>query len=218
MGALHLADRPAFGLSGGERRRVHIARALAVSSDVLLLDEPFAGLDAETRASLLEDSVSALRSDARCVMIVVHDRAEAWALADRLLILIDGRLVAAGPPAELLDNPPDLSVARFLGYDGELRYGDEVLLTRPSHVSLDADGGLQATVTRAVGVEDGFRLELQLEHGKVYAVAPLPAPRVGDRVCLNLCGGARFRSGAGSTRPAGEPLVRAPRAVRRALS
>ncbi len=192
MSAEHLADRPAPTLSGGERRRVHIARALAVRPDVLLLDEPFAGLDAETRAGLLEDSISVLRSTARAALIVVHDRAEAWALADRLLILIDGSLVAAGPPAALLDHPPDRIVARFLGYDGELRDRDEVLLTRPAHVKLDPDGPRRAMVARAIGVEDGYRLELELDQGRVYTVAPLPAPRVGEEVRVKIEGGARF--------------------------
>ena len=63
MGAEHLRQRPAGALSGGERRRVHLARAIAVQPDILMLDEPFAGLDAETRASLLEDAASALRSE-----------------------------------------------------------------------------------------------------------------------------------------------------------
>ena len=62
---------------------MHLARALAVAPDVLLLDEPFAGLDIGVRARLLQDSVSVLRSPARATLVVVHDRAEAWALADR---------------------------------------------------------------------------------------------------------------------------------------
>jgi ABC-type sulfate/molybdate transport systems ATPase subunit len=193
IGASHLAQRQATELSGGERRRVHLARVLAVEPDVLMLDEPFAGLDAEVRASLLEDALSALRSETRATLVVVHDRAEAWALADRLLILIDGELVAEGPPRQLLEHPPTPVVARFLGYDGELRDGDETVLTRPAHVTLDPGGPRSARVTRAVALEDGARLELELDDGRLYAVAPLPAPRVGDVVRVRIHGGARFR-------------------------
>ncbi|HYZ80435.1 MAG TPA: ABC transporter ATP-binding protein [Solirubrobacteraceae bacterium] len=193
IGAAHLAQRAAPTLSGGERRRVHLARAIAVDPEILMLDEPFAGLDAEVRASLLEDALSALRSEARATLVVVHDRAEAWALADRLLILIDGRLVADGTPRDLLERPPSPGVARFLGYDGCIRDGDtHTLLTRPPHVILDPAGGHEATVTRATATEDGFRLELALADGRLYAAAPLPAPRVGDIVRVRIEGGARF--------------------------
>jgi ABC-type sulfate/molybdate transport systems ATPase subunit len=192
IGADHLARRRAATLSGGERRRVHLARAIAVRPDVLMLDEPFAGLDAEVRANLLEDALSALRSSTRATLVVVHDRAEAWALADRLLILIDGRLVASGPPRDLLERPPSVGVARFLGYDGSLEDGRELVLTRPPHVALDPAGPLEARVTRAVPLEDGVRVELELDDGRVYAVAPLPAPRPGDAVRIRIVGGARF--------------------------
>ncbi|MFZ1996473.1 MAG: ATP-binding cassette domain-containing protein, partial [Solirubrobacteraceae bacterium] len=188
----NLAGRQATTLSGGERRRVHLARVLAVQPDILLLDEPFAGLDAEVRASLLQDALSALRSDTRATVVVVHDRAEAWALADRLLVLIDGRLVADGTPRELLEDPPSPGVARFLGYDGFIGEGGETVLTRPPHVVLDPAGRLEATVTRATALEDGFRLELTLETGRLYAVAGLPAPRVGDSVRVRIDGGVRF--------------------------
>ncbi len=202
IAAEHLAARPAATLSGGERRRVHLARAIALRPDVLLLDEPFAGLDAEVRASLLEDALSALRSSTRATLVVVHDRAEAWALADRLLILIDGRLVASGPPRELLERPPSLEVARFLGFDGRLDDGQEVILTRPAHVALDPAGPLDARVTRAIPLEDGVRLELELEHGSLYTVASLPAPKPGERVRVRLEGGARFPA-----RELGTPLA-----------
>jgi len=198
MGAAHLARRPAATLSGGERRRVHLARVMAVEPDVLLLDEPFAGLDAEVRATLLEDALSALRSEIRATLVVVHDRAEAWALADRLLILIGGRLVADGPPRELLEHPPSPTVARFLGYDGAISDGAETVMTRPPHVVLDPGGPLEATVTRATALEDGFRLELTLDGGKLYAVAALPAPRIGDTVRVRLDGGVRFPAAAGT--------------------
>jgi ABC-type sulfate/molybdate transport systems ATPase subunit len=192
MGVEHLGGRPAAALSGGERRRVHLARAIAVRPDVLLLDEPFAGLDTEVRASLLEDALSALRSEARGTLVVVHDRAEAWALADRLLILIDGRLVASGPPRELLEQPPTVEVARFLGFDGQLDEGGELVLTRPAHVVLDSAGPLEARVTRVIPVEDGARVELSLAQGQLYAVVALPSPGLGETVRIRIEGGVRF--------------------------
>jgi ABC-type sulfate/molybdate transport systems ATPase subunit len=192
IGVEHLSSRPANSLSGGERRRVHIARAIAVQPDVLMLDEPFAGLDAEVRATLLEDVASALRSRTRATLVVVHDRAEAWALADRLLILIDGQLVAAGPPRVLLERPPSALVARFLGFDGALDDGGHVVLTRPAHVVLDPAGPLEAKVIRTVALEDGVRLELELHNGRLFAVSPLPAPGLGQQVRLRLDGGVRF--------------------------
>ena len=201
IGAEHLARRRAATLSGGERRRVHLARAIAVRPDVLMLDEPFAGLDAEVRANLLEDALSALRSTTRATLVVVHDRAEAWALADRLLILIDGRLVASGPPRELLEQPPSVVVARFLGFDGSLEDGDELVLTRPPHVALDPAGPLAARVTRAVPLEDGVRLELELDHGRLYTVSPLPAPRPGQTIRVRVDGGARFALASMPARP-----------------
>ncbi len=195
MGVSHLAARPALSISGGERRRVHIARALAVEPDVLLLDEPFAGLDGEARARLLEDSVLALREPERATLVVVHDRAEAWALADRILILMDGVLVAEGSPRKLLGSPPTATVARFLGFDGELRQGGSVLLTRPAHVRLDPTGPLHATVARAIPLEDGVRLELDLSgDGFLYAVAPWPPPELGSTIGIRIDGGVRFQS------------------------
>jgi ABC-type sulfate/molybdate transport systems ATPase subunit len=188
----HLATRPAATLSGGERRRVHLARVLAVEPDILLLDEPFAGLDGESKERLLTDSTSFLRAPGRATLVVVHDRAEAWALADRLLVLIDGKLVATGTPRDVLAEPPTPAVARFLGYDGKLLDGDRTLLTRPAQIQLDPSGPLRARVTRTIPQEDTARLELTLDNGVVFATCPWPAPAVGDEVTIRLTGSAAF--------------------------
>jgi ABC-type sulfate/molybdate transport systems ATPase subunit len=187
-----LGDRPAGTLSGGEARRVHLARVLALEADVLLLDEPFAGLDAPTRADLLYDTASVLRQRDRSVLLVLHDRAEAWALADRILILLDGRIAADGAPADVLDNPPSRPVAEFLGFTGHLRDGDGVRLLRPAHVTLAADGELATRVRRRIPLEDGVRLELEADHGRLVALGTLPGPELGDVVRVNVSGGVRF--------------------------
>ncbi len=192
MRADHLADRHADTLSGGERRRVHLARAVAIEPDVLLLDEPFAGLDAATRADLLHDAAAALRAGVAATVVVVHDRAEAWALADRLIVLLGGTIAAQGTPRELLDRPPTVEVARFLGFDGSLDDNDGVLLTRPADVTIDPVGDLPATVRRLIPLEDGVRVELETERGRVFALAEVPGPAVGDHVALRVTGGVRY--------------------------
>jgi ABC-type sugar transport system ATPase subunit len=194
-----LADRLATTLSGGEARRVHLARAIALQADVLLLDEPFAGLDAVARADLLYDAASALRHPDRATLVIVHDRAEAWALADRVLVVLDGTVAAAGTPAEVLEHPPTAPVARFLGFDGELadagadgRGGAGRLLTRPAHVTLDPDGPLTGRVARRVPTEEGVRLHLELDAGTLTTIVPLPGPQAGDPVRVRIDGGLRF--------------------------
>jgi ABC-type sugar transport system ATPase subunit len=193
----HLAKRLALTLSGGERRRVHLARGLAVRPDLLLLDEPFAGLDAESHAALVEDSTTALRTAASATVVVVHERADAWALADRVAVLLDGRVAAVDTPERLLAEPPSATVATFLGYDGQLRAGGTVTLTRARHVTVDDHGDLDATVLRVVRREDGARVQLALDAGRVWTqvdregVEPIRlAP--GDRVRARLVGGVTF--------------------------
>jgi ABC-type sulfate/molybdate transport systems ATPase subunit len=188
----HLRDRPAASMSGGERRRVHLARVVATRPDILLLDEPFAGLDPASRAALLDDTSRAIRASARAVVVVVHDRAEAWALADRLVILIDGRIAALGAPRDVLDHPPSPEVARFLGFDGQIHVGDDLVLTRPSHVRLDPAGAVSGRVARLVPLEDGVRVELDDDCGHLSVVAAYPGPAVGEQVRVSVSGGVRF--------------------------
>ncbi len=192
LGIAELAGRAAGTLSGGEARRVHLARVLAVEPDLMLLDEPFAGLDPNVRSELLYAVSDLLRDPRRATCLVVHDRAEAWALADRVIVLLDGRAVAAGPPDEVLERPPSRAAARFLGFSGEIADAEGVLMLRPGQVALDPAGPLQATVARRILVEDGVRLELELPGGRVFALTPPPGPREDERVRLRASGGVWF--------------------------
>jgi ABC-type multidrug transport system ATPase subunit len=193
LGIAALADRDATTLSGGEARRAHLARVLAVEPDAMLLDEPFAGLDPGVRSELLYAVTDLLRDPGRATCIVVHDRAEAWALADRVVVLLDGAVAAAGPPAEVLERPPRPAAARFLGFSGELSEPGGVLMLRPGQVALDPSGPLHGTVERRILVEDGIRLEVSLANGRLACGAGHDAPAVGAPVRLRAEGGVRFR-------------------------
>jgi ABC-type multidrug transport system ATPase subunit len=97
-----LAEQPAHTLSAGEAQRVSLARALAVAPRVLLLDEPFAGLDAPTRRELLADLRGVLAATGTAALLVTHDDREAAALADRVAILHRGELIEEGPAPDVL--------------------------------------------------------------------------------------------------------------------
>jgi tungstate transport system ATP-binding protein len=117
LGVAALADRPAHTLSGGEAQRVSLARAFAVGPRLLLLDEPFAGLDAPTRGELLADLRELLAETSTSALLVTHDRHEAAAVADQVAILHLGELRQHGPAAEVLDGPADADCARLLGFE-----------------------------------------------------------------------------------------------------
>ena len=112
----HLAKERPGSLSGGERQRVALARALARDPGVLLLDEPLAALDAHTKASVRGELQQLLHEPRTCRrLIVTHDYEDAIALAEKVGVLVDGKLARSGSPEELIARPGDPFVASFTG-------------------------------------------------------------------------------------------------------
>ena len=123
--ASRAASRPAE-LSGGERQRVALARALAPGPRLLLLDEPLAALDATTRVAVRRDLRSHLASFRGVRLLVTHDPLEAAALADRLVVMENGKHVQTGTPAEVAEHPRSSYVADLVGVNllrGEAEHG-----------------------------------------------------------------------------------------------
>jgi len=115
FGVAGLADRYPHTCSGGQQQRVALARSLAPRPDVLLLDEPFSGLDANLREDLGGELRRVLRGEGMTTVMVTHDPREALACADRIAILREGRLIQAGPPDEIWRCPVDLATMRLFG-------------------------------------------------------------------------------------------------------
>ncbi len=107
-------------LSGGQRRRVELARALAPEPDVLLLDEPLSALDRQLRTQLRKEVGRIQRETGVTTLYVTHDQAEAMALADRLVVMNDGGVSGVGDPRALYESPPTPFVASFLGRSNTL--------------------------------------------------------------------------------------------------
>jgi sulfate transport system ATP-binding protein len=110
-----LLDRFPHQLSGGQRQRVAIARALAAGQDVLLMDEPFAAVDAQIRQELRQWLVRVHRDLKLTILFVTHDQEEAMEIADRIIIFSKGRVEQIGSPQEVYEKPLNEFVARFVG-------------------------------------------------------------------------------------------------------
>jgi molybdate transport system ATP-binding protein len=160
--AVDLVDRSPRQLSGGQAQRVALARALAAEPDVLLLDEPLAGLDVAVAASMRKVLGAVLARDGRSALLVTHDLLDVVTLADRVVVLESGRIVESGTTTEVLAAPRSFFGARFAGVNlvaGTLT-GRDALRTQWGSVwhgeagpsAVDADAVDSADVTRAVAV------------------------------------------------------------------
>lgn len=159
--------RSVSALSGGEQQRVALARALAPEPRLLMLDEPMGSLDRALRERLPAELRAIALRLGLTVLYVTHDQEEAFGVADRVMILRDGRIVADGTPESLWSRPPDAFVASFLGFRnvGQVQVADGVARTpwgtlrlpgipdgpvtvvlRPEALSLAADGPIAGTV------------------------------------------------------------------------
>jgi iron(III) transport system ATP-binding protein len=115
VGLAGMGGRYPHQLSGGQQQRVALARALAIRPEVVLLDEPFASLDAHLRASVRADVLEICRAAGTTAILVTHDQDEALSMADRIAVLRDGRIVQHAAPHELYTRPADPALARFVG-------------------------------------------------------------------------------------------------------
>jgi sulfate transport system ATP-binding protein len=199
-----LADRYPHQLSGGQRQRIALARALAVEPKVLLLDEPFGALDAKVRKELrrwlrrLHDTVHVTS------VFVTHDQDEAMEVADRIVVMNEGRIEQQGAPDEVYDKPASPFVLQFLGdvnlFHGRLGHGsrdgaaDGVSYVRPHELDLVAapdERSFSARLSQVVTLGPLTRLEFQRDDGSTIDVE-LPRARWTQlRDGLQLAPGAR---------------------------
>jgi iron(III) transport system ATP-binding protein len=121
VGMLGYADAYPDAISGGEQQRVALARAIVPRPQVMLMDEPFSGLDQRLRESVRRETLAVLKETRASCMLVTHDPVEAMGMADRILLMRDGRLIQTGTPATLYEHPVDVGAARFFSDFNEIQ-------------------------------------------------------------------------------------------------
>jgi iron(III) transport system ATP-binding protein len=187
VGLVDCKGRFPHELSGGQQQRVALARALAPGPAVVLLDEPWSNIDPLLRGSMRDELAAIVRAAGVTVLLVTHDREEAFSLADRVAVMRDGRIVQAGSAEDLYLAPADRWTAEFVGagnflpgrVDGELvetllgRFpllrqngaSQVEVLIRPEQLKLRADpGGFAEVVAREFRGHDVF-YRLRLDDG-----------------------------------------------------
>ena len=168
LGIDHLANARPSQLSGGERQRVGLARALARDPQLLLLDEPFAALDAITREQVRDELGDLLQKLGLPTLLVTHAFEDAAALAERIGVLDQGRIVQLGTPRALLDSPATSLVARLTGANTVAGTAEPV----PGGSLIRLDGGGQLTsATTASG-----RVEVVLHPWTIELADPAASP------------------------------------------
>lgn len=189
----HLATAWPHTLSGGEQQRVAIARALARKPALLLLDEPFSGLDGHLRGQVRRALLTDLRETGTTVLIVTHDPEEAMQVADHLILMSSGRVLQSGPPRDCYAEPRSTAAARLLGdaivVPADVRAGVVAsalgrfdmpgepdgraeLMVRPESLRLNEPGGVTARISAIRFIGAGCQVELALASESVTLLAP----------------------------------------------
>jgi ABC-type Fe3+/spermidine/putrescine transport system ATPase subunit len=212
MDLSNFENRHVTDLSGGEQQRVALARALATRPWLLMFDEPLGALDRALKDALLDELRRILHESGIPAIYVTHDQTEAFAVADRVLLLHEGQIVQSGTPDEVFSRPASVWVARFLGLgnllDGQVKAstrkgwlvetqaGDFVvecghthqvgekahLLVRRHQVRPAAEGGLCGRVEDVLFQQNGCKVTL--ENGLFFYLDE--APKVGDEIRLDV--------------------------------
>lgn len=161
-----LLNRLPSELSGGQQQRVGIARALATEPSILLMDEPLSNLDVKLRTEMRSELAHILRKLSITTIYVTHDMMEAFALADRILVLHEGKIAQLAPPQRMYEEPKTLGVAQLMGYQNRLtgkviaKNGEEATIQCGEHL---IKGIASTDQSNELTVGDDASIMLQLE-------------------------------------------------------
>lgn len=203
-----LADRVPAALSGGQQQRVALARALVAQPSLLLCDEPLSNLDQKLREEMRHEIRALVKAAGITALYVTHDQPEAFAVADRVAVMLAGQLAQLATPIEIYTRPSSLAVARFVGRLSTLNLPDlggptvrvgerevpvsyapgwegrPVLAVRPEEVHLGK--GLPGRVRRSTFLGEKSELLVETERGELRVDVLGAAPKVDELIELQV--------------------------------
>lgn len=155
VGLAGFETRKPAEMSGGQQQRLALARSLVMEPKVLLLDEPLSNLDARLRLEMRTELQRVQKDTGVTMVFVTHDQAEALALADRIVLMKDGKIEQLGTPAELYAHPVTAFAAEFMGFENIFRVEGGELASDTGRLPLDFEAGSQLLAWRPGGVNVG---------------------------------------------------------------
>lgn len=203
----HLAHAWPHTLSGGEQQRVAIARALARGPALVLLDEPFSGLDGQLRAEVRDAVLADLRATGTSVLIVTHDPREAMQVADHLILMSHGQVLQTGTPEDCYRTPVSVAAARLLGdalvFPAQIRAGvvqcvigtfdagtqpdgAAEVMVRPDALALSDAAPIRAEVIGTRFSGDATDVTVQIAEARVTLAVRSAAPQPGQQVGVTV--------------------------------
>lgn len=196
------ADRRPSDLSGGQRQRVAIGRAIVREPKLFLFDEPLSNLDAALRMNTRIEIAELHRTLSASMVYVTHDQTEAMTLADKIVVLRDGRVEQVGSPMDLYNNPINQFVAGFLGSPAmnflkktslDIPEGG-VLGVRPENLRPAADGRIKGTVTHVerLGGDTNLLVSTDQQEPLTVRIFGQDATQVGDKIALDFDDSASY--------------------------
>jgi putative spermidine/putrescine transport system ATP-binding protein len=205
VGLAHLAKRKPDDMSGGQQQRLSLARSLVMEPKVLLLDEPLSNLDARLRLDMRLELQRVQRETGITMVFVTHDQAEALALADRIVLMKDGKIEQLGTPDELYNAPQTRFAADFLGFQNIFEVVDQTIIGegnalplsfqttarylawRPGAVALEK-GEYEGTIKGVsfAGEQREFVIEAPIGQVKAATPAANPPRQIGETIRFHL--------------------------------
>ena len=214
VGLTGLGGRMPHELSGGQQQRVALARTFAAEPALVLLDEPFSNLDPALRTRVRAEVRQIIQALGTTAVFVTHDQEEALSVAETVMVMLDGRIVQSGAPAEIYRQPATRGVAEFLGdanmleghiRDGELSFalglasaasaheeGHAHVLVRPENLALTNDGGVQGVVVGREFYGHDQMISVRLHDGTLVRIRA----HAGDDVAVGATVGVVLRGSA----------------------